>query len=45
MLLIVYNPFWFSIFVSEERASEIIKRKIQSLFSARSGGELKLKTE
>src|SRR5580700_10020891 len=26
------NPFWFWIFVSEERASEIIESKIQSLF-------------
>ena len=26
------NPFWFLIFVSEERASEIIESKIQSLF-------------
>jgi hypothetical protein len=27
-----YNPFWFLIFVSEERASEIVESKIQSLF-------------
>jgi hypothetical protein len=26
------NPFWFLIFVSEERASEILESKIQSLF-------------
>jgi hypothetical protein len=39
------NPFLFLIFVSEERASEIIESKIQSRFSAQSGGELKLKTE
>jgi hypothetical protein len=27
-----HNSFWFLIFVSEERASEIIESKIQSLF-------------
>jgi hypothetical protein len=41
----VSNPFWFVIFVSEERASEIIESKLQSPFSERSGGALKLKTE
>jgi hypothetical protein len=44
MLRHVYNPFWFSIFVSEERASEKSKAKYRHPSSA-GGGELKLETE
>jgi hypothetical protein len=35
MLQHVYNPFWFSIFVSEERASEKSKAKYRHPSSAR----------
>jgi hypothetical protein len=43
MLRHFYNPFWFLIFLSKERASEIIKSKIQAPFKREAEASSSLK--